>query len=65
MSFDKDSVKNFFNDEQTKWAIIFIGIAALIGLVLIQACCMIWRDKKNKEKKPQNVKIYQMLMRCK
>ncbi len=53
----KDSEKYFFNDEQTKWTIIFIGIAALIGLVLIQACCMIWRDRKDKEKKPQNVKI--------
>lgn len=55
-TIDKETENNFFNDEQTKWIIIFVGIAALIGLVLIQAFCMLCRDTKNKERKPQNDK---------
>ena len=33
-------------DEQLKYLVIFGGVAALVLLVMLQAACMIWRDKK-------------------
>ena len=55
---DKDKSKSkwsiFFelNDEQLKWVIIIGGVTALVILVVIQALCMVWKDGKNKERKP-------------
>ncbi|XP_054164416.1 uncharacterized protein LOC128962102 [Oppia nitens] len=45
---------NLFNEDQLKWFIIFVGIAALIVLVIIQACCMLWRDSRARKEKNKN-----------
>ena len=37
-------------DEQLKWLVIVGGVAALVILVVIQASCMVWRDKRNHER---------------
>lgn len=38
---------SLLTDEQLKYLVIFGGVAGLVLLVMMQAACMIWRDKKN------------------
>lgn len=40
--------ESLLTDEQLKWLVIIGGLAALVLLVIIQASCMVWRDKKNR-----------------
>ena len=37
-------------DEQLKWTVIVGGVALLVLLVLVQAVCMVYRDKRNRSR---------------
>ena len=50
MSEQDEPVKTIAGIEQTKFIIIVAGVGALIFLILLQACCMICRDRKNRAK---------------
>jgi len=48
---------SYLTDEQLKWTAIIGGVAALIMLVMMQASCMVWRDKKNRSQNLNKDKV--------
>ncbi|XP_067135324.1 uncharacterized protein [Centruroides vittatus] len=46
---NQESTKDGLTDEQIKIYIIIAGVLALVFLIIVQASCMIYRDRRNKQ----------------